>query len=59
MTHTDRHTPLILSQISPVGWGCGIRRLHLCRGVRSLNECPRYDSKPSDGEASVPELYEI
>ena len=25
----------------PVGWGCRIHRLHLCRGVRPpLNECP-------------------
>ena len=27
----------------PVGWGCRIRRLHLCRGVRPpANECPGY-----------------
>ena len=28
----------------PVGWGCRIHRLHLCRGVRpphTPNECPR------------------
>ena len=39
----------------PVGWGCRIHRLHLCRGVRSPtpNECPGYDTKKSDGEISV------
>ena len=40
---------------SPVGWGCRIYRLHLCRGVRPPlpNKCPGYDTKQSDGEASV------
>ena len=38
---------------SPVGWSYRIHRLHLCRGVRTPNECPRYDSKQSDGEALV------
>ena len=33
---------------SPVGWGCKIHR-----GVRLPNECPRYDTKRSDGEAPV------
>ena len=37
----------------PVGWGCGIHRLHLCKGVRSPNECPGYDTKQSDGEVPV------
>ena len=37
----------------PVGWGCRILRLHLCRAVRPPNECPRYDTKQSDGEAPV------
>ena len=33
----------------PVGWGCRIHQLHLCRGIRpSLN-----DIKQSDGEAAV------
>ena len=40
--------------ICPVGWGCRIHRLHLCRGVRlPPNECPRYDTKQSDGEVPV------
>ena len=34
----------------PVGWSCRIHRLLLCRGVRPLNECPRYDTKQSDDE---------
>ena len=37
----------------PVGWGCRIHRLHLCRGVRPPNECPGYDTKQSDGEVPV------
>ena len=37
----------------PVGWGCRIHRLHLCRGVRPPNECPGYGTKQSDGEVSV------
>ena len=38
----------------PVGWGCVIHWLHLCRGVRFLpNECPGYDTKQSDGEVPV------
>ena len=38
----------------PVGWGCRIHRLFLCRGVRPPpNECPRYDIKQSDGEVPV------
>ena len=40
-----------------VGWCSRIHRLHLCRGVRPPptppNECPAYDIKQSDGEASV------
>ena len=29
-----------------VGWGCGIRLLYFCRGVRpTLNECPGYNAK--------------
>ena len=35
----------------PVSWGCRIHWLHLCRGVRTPpNECPRYDTKQSDGD---------
>ena len=43
----------------PVGWGCRIHRLLLCRGVRPPpNECPGYDTKQSDGEVpAVPELW--
>ena len=43
----------------PVGWGCRIHRLHLCRGVRPplFNECPGYDTKQSDGE--VPVMLEL
>ena len=39
----------------PVGWGCRIDRLHLCRGVRlpHPNEYPKYDTKQSDAEAQV------
>ena len=37
----------------PVGWGCRIHRLHLCRRVRPPNEWPGYDTKQSDGEAPV------
>ena len=38
----------------PVGWGCRIYRLHLCRGVRPTpNEGPEYDTKQSDGEVPV------
>ena len=33
--------------------GCRIHRLHLCGEVRRPNEFPRYDTKLSDGEASV------
>ena len=42
----------------PVGWGCRIHRLLLCRGVRPPpNGCPGYDSKQSDGE--VPAVLEL
>ena len=40
--------------LSPVGWGCRIHRLLLCRGVRPPpKECPGYDTKQSNGEALV------
>ena len=43
---------------SPVGWGCRIHRLLLCRGVRPPpNECPGYDTKQSDGK--VPAVVEL
>ena len=42
----------------PVGWGCRICQLHLCRGLRPHpNECPGYDTKQSDGE--VPVMLEL
>ena len=43
----------------PVGWGCRIHRLLLCRGVRPppTNGCPVYDTKQSDGE--VPAMLEL
>ena len=41
---------------SPVGWGCRIRRLSLCRRVRHKNEYPGYDTKQSDGGGSVLKL---
>ena len=37
----------------PVGWGCRIHRLHLCRGVRLSQWVSWYDTKQSDGEAPV------
>ena len=43
-----------LHDICPVGWGCRIHWLLLCRGVRPPpNECPGYDTKQSTGEASL------
>ena len=42
----------------PVGWGCRIHRLLLCRGVPPTpNECPGYDTKQSDSE--VPAMLEF
>ena len=44
----------------PVGsrWGCRIPELLFCRGVRHpFNECPRYDTKQSDGD--VPVMLEL
>ena len=41
-----------------VGGGecCRMHPLHLCRGVRPPYECPEYDIKTSDDEASVLEI---
>ena len=40
--------------ICPVDWGFRIPRLLLCRGVRPPhNQCPGYDSQPTDCEVSV------
>ena len=37
---------------------CRIHKLHLCIGVRPLlNECLGHDAKPTDGEASVLEIW--
>ena len=42
----------------PVGLGCRIHRLLLCRGVRPSKECPGYDSKQSDSEVPLmPEIW--
>ena len=42
----------------PVGWGCRIHWLHLCREVRpALNEYPGYETKQFDGE--VPAVLEL
>ena len=39
----------------PVGWGCRMHQLLLCRGVRppTTNECAGYDTKQSDGKTPV------
>ena len=37
----------------PFGWGCRIHWLHICRRVRSRNECSGYDTKQSNGEVRV------
>ena len=44
--------------VSPVGWGSRIYWLHLCRRVRYTNECPEYDTKPYDYEATARKLWE-
>ena len=41
----------------PVGLGCRIHRLLLCRKVSPPNECPGYDTKQSDG--LVPAMLEL
>ena len=46
-------TVCYLGLACPVGWDCRIQWLHLSRGVRPTNECPRYDTKQSDGEVPV------
>ena len=55
------HTHIEVSSC-PVGSGCRIHWLLLCRGVRPppTNECPDYDTKQSDGEVPVMlELWEM
>ena len=45
---------------SPVSWGCQMYWLHFCNGIRPLcNECPRSDTKLSDGEAPVLYFFRI
>ena len=40
--------------VSPVGWGCRIHQLHLCRWVRPPPyKFPGYETKQSDGEAPL------
>ena len=42
---------VVVVVVCPVGSGCRIHRLLLCRGVRPPpNECPRYDTKQPDGD---------
>ena len=41
----------------PIGLGCRIRRLHLCRRVRPFpNESLGYDTKQSDGDGNAGDL---
>ena len=61
-THCDIYMLILilfhsLSLYCPVGWGCRIHRLHLCRELRHPNECPGYDNKQSDRE--VPVMQEL
>ena len=41
----------------PVGWGCRIHRLHLCRGVSPTHECPGYDIRQSDGKPPALKIW--
>ena len=52
-------TETVLTFYCPVGWGCRIHLLFLCRGVRppQKNECSGYDTKQSNGE--VPVMMEL
>ena len=43
-------------QFGEVTWGYRTHGLYLCRGVRPPNEGPGYNTKQSDGEATVLEL---
>ena len=40
---------------TPVSWDGRVHRLHLCRRIKPppYDECPGYDSKKSDSEASI------
>ena len=59
LSSTDRLFHFITSLRCPVGWGCRIHRLLLCRGVRPhpQRESWIYDTKQSDGE--VPAMLEL
>ena len=50
-------SPLSFLSLCPVGWGCRINRLHLCRGVRLPQWVSWYDTKQSDCE--VPVMLEL
>ncbi len=39
--------------LCPVSLGCRIHWLHLCRVVRTPNDCPGYDTKQSDSEVPI------
>ena len=52
-TRTQTHT----HTFRPFDWGCRIHRLHLCRGVRHINESPGKDTEQSVGE--VPVILEL
>ena len=46
-----RFYQIFQNDANPVGWGCKIHWLHLCREVRpSTSKCPGYDIKQSDYE---------
>ena len=47
----------VLGVSSPVSWGIKIDWLHLSRGVSSPSPHPGYDTKPSDDEAPILELW--
>ena len=42
---------------SPIGLGCRIDQLHICRWGKTTNECPDYDIKQSNGVVQVLELW--
>ena len=47
-----------LSDNTPVGWGCRLHWLHLCKGIR-YSKCPGYDTEQYDGKAPALELWGI
>ena len=53
----NRQQRSVNRQHCPVGWGCRIHRLLLCRGVRPPLRVSWYDTKQSDGE--VPAVLEL